>query len=50
MQYNDPDFEGGANEVSLSQARVNYAQLKAASQSCTGQVREPLIEEMTENK
>lgn len=33
VQYYDPDFEGGANENSLNQARKNYQECGASDKS-----------------
>lgn len=45
VQFRDPDYEGGANTVSLNQARENF-QLHGASEPCfRSNVRAPLPEE-----
>ena len=48
MQLNDPNFEGGANEVSLNQARINYKSFGASSKKYLDKVRKPLDEEKPE--
>lgn len=45
----DPDFKGGANEVSLNEARINYKKFKASDRKYKQRVREPLPEELPEN-
>ena len=45
VQFNDPTFEGGANEESLDQARANFAQYHASSSRFVGSVRAPLPDE-----
>ena len=32
MQFEDPDYEGGANEVSLNTARENYIKTGVSSE------------------
>jgi len=45
VQFRDPDYEGGANTVSLNQARENY-RLHRASEPCfLKNVRPPLPDE-----
>lgn len=46
VQAADPTYEGGANGVSLEQARNNFAQFGAISRDAIGRVREPLPEEI----
>ena len=41
VQFDDPDYEGGANEVSLRQAQKNYAEFGACERSALSQVRNP---------
>lgn len=48
VQLNDPNFEGGANEVSLNQARINYKSFGASSKKYLDKVRKPLDEEKPE--
>jgi hypothetical protein len=46
VQGTDPDFAGGANHVSLSQARKNFATFGAATEDAKERVRKPLPEEI----
>lgn len=46
VQYRDPQFRGGANKVSLCEARTNYASIGASSEEFVGQVRAPRPEEL----
>lgn len=41
VQFNDPDYEGGANTVSLRQAQQNYARFGACDQGSLKFVRSP---------
>lgn len=45
-QAANPTLEGGANRVSLEQARSNFARLGASSEDAIGAVRKPLPEEI----
>ena len=47
----DLDMKGGANDVSLNEARVNYKKYKVCKPRLIGKnvVREPLPEELPEN-
>ena len=36
VQFNDPDYEGGANEVSLRQARDNYREIGVSAVEVPG--------------
>lgn len=45
VQYDDPNYSGGANKVSLSKARENFSNLGAISQEYVARVRPPLDEE-----
>ena len=45
VQLRDETYEGGANRVSLKQARKNYAEFGACEESLKDHVREPLPEE-----
>ena len=49
VQEEDPDFEGGANEESLNQARENYKIFGASNRKFVDKVRKPLHEELPEN-
>ncbi len=46
IQARDPDYEGGANRVSLRQAQKNYAAFGACCEESLPHVREPLPEEI----
>ena len=46
VQAVNPDFEGGANRVSLNQARGNFQFFRAASLAMKVNVRDPLPEEV----
>jgi hypothetical protein len=46
VQAAKPDLAGGANHVSLNQARVNFRRFRASSPDQRGNVREPLPEEL----
>ncbi len=45
MQYEDPDFEEGANVPSLNRARENYAEFGACERRLLEYVRAPTDEE-----
>jgi len=45
VQLRDPDYAGGANTVSLNQARINYKEFGAVEKRVLEYVREPLPEE-----
>lgn len=46
IQFRDPDYAGGANEVSLSDARKNFEAFAASSESVRSKVRPPRAEEV----
>ncbi len=46
VQAADPDFPGGANKMSLNQARANFKKYGAKSLEALNRVRKPLPEEM----
>jgi hypothetical protein len=46
VQYDDPDFEGGANDVSLNQARDNFNNFGSSSKEFIDKVRKPFQEEI----
>jgi Cysteine-rich CPCC len=46
VQYADPSYEGGANGISLTQARENYRSIGAISKSRLSMVRPPLPDEL----
>jgi hypothetical protein len=45
VQFRDPDNEGGANRVSLSEAKANFRRFGAISTEEVGRVRKPTAEE-----
>ncbi|OHB71454.1 MAG: hypothetical protein A2W23_04780 [Planctomycetes bacterium RBG_16_43_13] len=45
VQYDNPDFEGGANIPSLRQAQINFCKFGASDKSCLVRVRPPKPEE-----
>lgn len=49
VQLNDLDFEGGANDESLNQARENFKAFGAISEKFVSKVRKPLFHELPEN-
>jgi len=50
VQYSDPNYEGGANKVSLNKARENFIRLGAIEKEYVAWVRPPLDEEKREKK
>ncbi|WP_084308004.1 CPCC family cysteine-rich protein [Phytopseudomonas flavescens] len=46
VQFRDPTCEGGANPLSLEQARRNFNSIGAINENSLGAVRQPLPEEM----
>lgn len=46
VQYEDPDYEGGANEVSLRQAQKNFIKFGACEEKCIKLVRKPNKEDI----
>ena len=46
VQYNNPEFTGGANQVSLAEARKNYKKFGASSMERIKNVRVPLPDEI----
>ena len=46
VQGEDPNFAGGANTMSLKQARINFRELGACDRSVLKYVRAPLPEEI----
>ena len=49
-QYNNPDLRGGANEVSLKEARSNYCLFGASSPKFLDVVRPPLQQEVPSSR
>jgi hypothetical protein len=41
IQFNDPDYEGGANQVSLRQAQINFEQFGACEEDMIKNVFKP---------
>jgi hypothetical protein len=50
VQFADPEYSGGANGISLTQARHNFAILGAISQEHVNMTRQPLPEEIPSGK
>lgn len=46
VQFEDPSYAGGANSVSLNQARENFKLFGAVSKEFVNQVRKPLPQEI----
>lgn len=46
VQFRDPSYEGGANQVSLNDARANFARIGASEPELLDSVRPPRPEEM----
>lgn len=46
VQFDDPDYAGGANKVSLNEARQSFAAYGAISKEALKFVRKPLPEEI----
>ena len=46
VQFNDHDYEGGANEVSLRQAQKNFIAFGACEECFVGSVRKPTSEDV----
>jgi len=46
VQFDSPDRQGGANGVSLNEARLNYALFGAAKKKSLKDARPPLADEM----
>ncbi len=46
VQYRDPEFAGGANTMSLNEARRNFVRLGAIDEASRELVRQPTDEEM----
>ncbi|NMH73916.1 hypothetical protein HF078_12560 [Bacillus sp. RO2] len=49
VQYDDPHYEGGANEVSLYQAQRNFLEFGAANESYLQSVRKPTVEDIKDS-
>lgn len=46
IQFRDSTYDGGANAVSLEQARKNFVAIGAINEKSLGSVRKPLPEEI----
>jgi hypothetical protein len=46
VQFDDPDYEGGANEVSLRQAQQNFREFGACDPRASTSVRSPAEDEL----
>lgn len=46
VQFDDPDYEGGANSISLNKARENYKRIGAISVDSLEHVRKALEDEI----
>jgi hypothetical protein len=46
LQFRDPDYQGGANKVSLRQARENFQRYGASEFEHKVNVRKPFMEEL----
>ena len=49
VQFDDEEYEGGANSVSLKQARQNYQAFGACSEDVRADVRKPTADEAPQN-
>jgi hypothetical protein len=45
VQFDDPDYEGGANELSLNQSKANFRRFGAVDKESLKYVRKPLDSE-----
>ncbi|GAB2470014.1 membrane protein [Hymenobacter qilianensis] len=50
IQHADPAYEGGANQVSLNQARINYRDLGVTEPPFKRYVRPPKQEELPDER
>lgn len=46
IQFDDPDFAGGANKMSLNVARKNFKEIGAKDEDSLPYVRDPFQDEM----
>ena len=46
VQNGDPSYEGGANGISLNEAKENFRKYGSVKQEFTNEVRKPLPEEL----
>ncbi len=49
VQFNDPSYAGGANKVSLNQAKINFKEFGATERKFIKDVRDPLPDEREDN-
>lgn len=49
IQFDDPDYEGGANRVSLRQAQKNFQEYGACERNVIKSVRRPSIDELRDS-
>jgi hypothetical protein len=49
IQYDDPDYEGGANKVSLKQGQRNFIKFGACEKEMIKNVRKPTKEEQRDD-
>lgn len=45
VQHDDPDFRGGANDVSLNEARANFRRMRVSDAQFADRDRAPLPDE-----
>lgn len=50
VQYDNPDYAGGANHESLNQARANYVKFGAKNKEYLSRVRPPHLDEIPQKK
>lgn len=50
VQYDDPGYAGGANDVSLNTAKENYKKMGAISLEFVAKTRKPLQSELSGDK
>lgn len=50
VQFNNPDYEGGANGVSLRQAQKNFIEIGACDTDCLDCVRNPTEKDVKDSK
>jgi hypothetical protein len=46
VQFGDPDYGGGSNQVSLRQARINFQTLRVSDPDSRVAVRDPTLDEI----
>lgn len=50
VQFDDPDYEGGANQASLKQAQRNFIKFGASEKRFVSQVRKPEKDDVRDPK